>query len=419
MAKIVVTGIGIVSPFGSNFENVWNEIYSGKSAIKEIKDFDVDDLYCKVAAYIEKDAFPFEKWKKENPKGGKFILYGQEAAELALLDASLLDENLHVDQKMNIGVILGSGVGGMDEIYHSSKILLERGSNRISPYFIPSMLINLLPGSVAIRHKIKGLVQSQVTACATGAFAIADGARMIRDKRCDVAVVGASEACIGRLSMAGFCALKALFDSKKVPDIDLKNASRPFDQNRAGFVMGEGAGVLILEDEEHAIKRGAKIYCEYVSDGLSCDAYNIVAPQADGEFSAKAMQEALDRGKIKAQDVGYINAHATSTLLGDLAELKSIKKVFANNIANLSVSSIKGSLGHSLGAAGAIEAAMCVLSLQKQALLPTINLNNIDQEAVGLDLVPNFGKKKDLRYVLSNSFGFGGHNIALLFGKYN
>lgn len=421
--KIVVTGLGWVTPFGCNLEDVWSEIYQGKTATKNTVGFDQDDLYCKVSAQIPKDEsyFPWEYWNKHLPakRAGRFIVYGLEAAKRALLDSKLINEEGLVKPELSIGIVSGSGIGGLDEVFEASKTLIERGANRVPPAFVPSALINLLSGHIAIRHQIKGVNQSVVTACATGAHAIADGARFIREDRADVMVVGGSESAIGKIGVAGFGALKALASGyNEAPEI----SSRPFDTKRSGFVMGEGAGILILESEEHAIKRGAKIYCEYLESGLSGDAYHMTAPAENGEGAARAMAECLRRSNLKAEDVGYINAHATSTEIGDRSELSAIKSIFGSCWGSLSVSSIKGAIGHTLGAAGAIEAIASVLSLRDQKIPPTINLIQPDNEAELngkiLDLVPDKGKNKNIEAVVSNSFGFGGVNISLAFKKY-
>jgi 3-oxoacyl-[acyl-carrier-protein] synthase II len=424
MDKIVVTGLGVASAFGNNLNSFWEKLYAGEKATRSVEEIDLDKIYCKVAAQIAKDEslFPWEKWGKKlpSPRAGKFIVLGMEAAYQALLDALLISsDSLHVDPKFKMGVVAGSGIGGLEEVYQTSKKILEQGADRISPFFVPSALINLLPGMIAIEHKIKGVNQSQVTACATGAHAIADAARLIREGRADIIIAGASEAAIGRIGLAGFCALKALvhgFNDRP------SEASRPFDKARAGFVMGDGAGMMVLERESHAIARGAKIYCEYIEAGLTGDANHITAPCEDGDGAIRAMKEALDRSGLLPKDIGYINAHSTSTGIGDLAELKAIKSVFSESWGDISVSSIKGAIGHLLGAAGAVEAIASVLCLKNGMVLPTVNLENPDEEAYLngklLDLVPKVGKKKDLDYVLSNAFGFGGVNISLIFGKY-
>lgn len=427
MSKVVVTGLGCATPFGCDVNIFWECLYSSACAVAHTQNVDLDGAYCKVSAQIPYDEvyFPWEKWRKKLPgnQAARFIIFGVEAAERALLDAGLVSvtktsDVLHVDENLKVGVVAGSGIGGLDEIDRTSRMMLEKGADRVSPFFIPASLINLLSGHISIRHKITGPNQSQVAACSTGAIAIADGARLIREGRCDVVVAGASEASVGRIGIAGFCALQAL--AKGFND-NPSQASRPFDTKRAGFVMGEGAGMLILESEEHAKKRGAKIYCEFVSDGLSSDAYHITKPCSDGAGAARAMKEALARASLKPSDIGYINAHATSTGLGDASEMVAIKSVFGDCWSDISVSSTKGAIGHMLGAAGAIEAIASILCLQHQAVLPTLNLVEVDESAyhngVLLDLVRQ-GKKKELKYCMSNSFGFGGTNATLVFGLY-
>lgn len=419
--KIVVTGLGWVTPFGCSLD-IWKMIFSGKSAVKSSEGFDLDGIYCKISAQIPKseEYFPWEKWQKAMPgkRAGKFIIYGMEAAEAALLDSGLLNQDLTA-KSFRIGIIAGSGIGGLEEVYETSKVILERGADRVSPMFVPSALINLLGGNIAIRHKIYGPNQSQVTACATGAHAIADGARMIFEDRADIMVVGAAEASICRIGIAGFCAMRALASGfNETPE----KASRPFDTARSGFVMGEGAGFLVLEEEQHALARGAKIYCEYLDAGLSADAYQMTAPPEDGAGAARAMSECLERSGVKSDEVQYLNAHATSTGVGDRAELRAIKSVFKDSLDSLSISSIKGSIGHLLGASGSVESIATVLSIFHQQVPPTLNLESPDEEAyengVLLDLVPGIGKNKPITHALSNAFGFGGVNIALLFKKY-
>lgn len=421
--EIVVTGLGCATQFGYTLDAFWNALYEGRSAVRTTENVELDKIYCHVSAQIPEDEayFPWEKWQKAMPggKAGKFTIFGLEAAEQALADAGLISgDSLHVDPSLRVGVVAGSGIGGLNEVYNTSKVILERGADRVSPYFVPAALINLLPGHIAIRHQIKGPNQSQVGACATGAIAIADGARMIREGICDIVLVGAAEASIGRIGLAGFCALHAL--SKGFND-NPAEASRPFDANRAGFVMGDGAGMLVLESKEHALKRGAKIYCEYLSAGLTNDAYNMTAPCADGAGASAAIRAALEYAGLKPEDVGYVNAHATSTPVGDAAEITAIKAVFGPVWDKISVSSIKGAIGHMLGAAGAVEAIATVLSLHKQAVLPTLNLKEPLAEAkhndVLVDLVPNKGKKKEFEVAVKTSFGFGGHNAVLAFRR--
>jgi len=417
--KVLITGLGATTAFGSDLEVLFDKIFQGESCISKIEGFDASQLRCQIAGSIKDDSAILDKWKKYG-KSGRFIVLGLEAASNALLDAGLIktSDDL-VDQSLNIGIVAGSGIGGLEEIYLTSKKLIEKGPSRVSPYFVPSALINLLPGTIAIKYGIKGVNQSQVTACATGAHAIADAARLIKEGRADIVLAGASEAAIGLIGLAGFDALRAL--STKYND-NPSAASRPFDSNRDGFVMGEGAAILVLESESHAKKRGAKIYCEFKEAGLTADANHITAPCEDGDGAIRAMEEALARSGISKEKIDYINAHSTSTGLGDKAELKAIKKVFAGNLDDLAISSVKGSVGHLLGAAGALEALISVLSIKNQQLPPTINLEKADDEAFVngkvLNLIPNKGINKKVDNVLSNAFGFGGVNISLLFSKY-
>ncbi len=425
-SKIVVTGLGWSTPFGCDLDQAFDALFNGKTATFRTQNINLDGLYCQVSAQIPRNEaiFPFEKWQKELPgnKASMFTIFGLEAAERALLDAKLIDqEGGYVDQNLKIGVVVGSGIGGLEDHFNTSQVILEKGANRVSAFYVPAALINLLPGHIAIRHKIKGPNQSQVAACSTGAIAIADGARMIVEGRCDIMVVGAGEASIGRLGIAGFCALRALASGY---NDNPQQASRPFDKKRSGFVMGEGAGILILESEESAKRRGAKIYCEYLGAGLSNDAYHMTSPCADGAGAIAAISDALYWSKKTPNQVQYINAHATSTGLGDAAEMSAIKFIFGDCIEknSFAVSSIKGAIGHMLGAAGSVEAVATILSLHKQKLLPTINLEEPDEFAYHNDklinLVPNNGIEASLDCVMSTSFGFGGHNVALVFGRY-
>ncbi len=413
---IVVTGLGCVSSFGNSLQENWESIFSGQTSIRRTKNIELDKIYCDVSSQLE--SFDYDEWKHNVPNTSRFILVGLCAVEQALIDAGLITkDNLYVDEsRNNVGVVLGSGVGGLEDIYETSKRMLE--GKHVSAYFITKSLINLFPGQVGIRHKLTGVNQSQVTACGTGAFAVEDGARMIREGVCDVAIVGASETAVCKIGLAGFCAIKALSSN----NIDAEKSSRPFDKKRSGFVMGEGSGVLIIESERHALERNAKIYCRYIGAGISNDATSITAPNAHGEGATKAMANVIDRYSVKAEEIDYINCHATSTNLGDKAEIIAIKSIFSKYWDNLMISSIKGATGHMLGAAGAFEAVMSVLSLYNQKVLPTINCTEPDDECYYkdklIDLVLDKGKEAELNYVMSNSFGFGGHNISLLFKKY-
>ncbi len=417
--SVVITGIGCVASLGSSLNEIWDNLYEGKCGISLINDFDVSNIKAKTAASISDANFNLEKWKKNLPgsKFSRFVAYGMEAAEKALIDAQLIKEDdLKIASELNVGIIIGSGIGGLKEICDGYENLKK--NQKVSPFFIPSILINLIGGNLAIRHGVKGPNQSQVTACATGAFAIADGVRMIKEGLCDIVIAGGSEAALCPLGMSGFSALQALSSIE-----DPLKASAPFDKSRKGFVMADGGGIVILESLQHALKRKAKIYCSVLSYGLSCDAYSLVAPEENAQGSIKAMQDAIDKAGINLSDIDYVNAHATSTGLGDKVELKGLKNFFKDHVVSdkFAVSSIKGATGHMLGASGSFEAAMCALMIHKQKVLPTINLTDPDEEAYYneklINLVPNKGKEKQMNYVISNSFGFGGHNISLLFGK--
>lgn len=410
---VVVTGLGCVSPFGIGAKENFDAIFAGKCCLSSV-DFG-DDVYAKVAGEIKFADQLNEKWRKMAPAArfSKFMLYGLEATSEALLDARLIESvDKKVEQNLRIGVVVGSGIGGIEDIDACSRLMIEKNARRVSPFFLPVSLINLLAGHIAIQYGITGVNFAPVAACATGGFAIADAARLIEEGYCDVVIAGASEGAVCKISAAGFCSLRALSDES-----DPSIASKPFDQNRSGFVLSEGAGIMILENETHAKNRGAKIYCKMLSSGMTCDAYNIVAPEETGSGAAAAMEMALRRANIPASEIDYINAHATSTPLGDAIELNAINSVFGDQ--KIMISSIKGATGHMLGAAGAYEAVMIALSLASEKILPTINLTNLDPVAsyngTPRDLVP-IAKQKAIKYALSNSFGFGGQNVSLLFG---
>ncbi|EDV18862.1 hypothetical protein TRIADDRAFT_34534, partial [Trichoplax adhaerens] len=383
--------------------------------IKKIPDdlFSSDDLNCKIAGIIPSE-FNIEEFvdSKESKKMDKFIHYAIAAAEEAISDANL--KSLPDGIKEEIGVLIGSGIGGLSTIEKNANILELKGPRRISPFFIPASLINLASGHVSIKHGFKGPNHSVVTACSTGTHAIGDAARIIRDGDARIMVCGGAEGAICKLGVAGFAAARAL--STNFNDCP-EQASRPWDKDRDGFVMGEGAGILILEEYEYAKKRGAKIYGEVVGYGLSGDAYHITAPETEGKGAIKAMKMALAKAKIAPEEVDYINAHGTSTPLGDVIELNSIKKVFKNNIEDIAISSTKSSIGHLLGAAGSVEAIISLLAMQDSILPPTLNLNNPDESCEGINLVANTPQSKKINCIMSNSFGFGGTNSCLVFKK--
>ena len=415
MIRVVVTGIGLVTPLGIKANNSWNNIISSKSGIKKIPDslFSSDDLNCKIAGIIPSE-FNIEEFvdSKESKKMDKFIHYAIAAAEEAISDANL--KNLPDGIKEEIGVLIGSGIGGLSTIEKNANILELKGPRRISPFFIPASLINLASGHVSIKHGFKGPNHSVVTACSTGTHAIGDAARIIKDGDAKIMVCGGAEGAVCKLGVAGFAAARAL--STNFNDSP-EQASRPWDKDRDGFVMGEGAGILILEEYEHAKKRRAKIYGEVVGYGLSGDAHHITAPESEGKGAIKAMKMALAKAKIAPEEVDYINAHGTSTPLGDVIELNSIKKVFKNNIKDIAISSTKSSIGHLLGAAGSVEAIISLLAIQDSILPPTLNLNNPDESCEGINLVANTPQSKKINCIMSNSFGFGGTNSCLVFKK--
>ncbi|TIR71355.1 MAG: beta-ketoacyl-[acyl-carrier-protein] synthase II, partial [Mesorhizobium sp.] len=415
MRRVVVTGLGLLSPFGMGVEHSWKELLSGRSAACRITEFEVDDLACKIAHVIPRGDGSNGTFNpeavlepKELRKIGDFILYGIAAADEALADSGWKPET-HEDQCAT-GVLIGSGIGGIDGIAENAMILKERGPRRISPFFIPGQIINLVSGQVSIRHGLKGPNHAVVTACSTGAHAIGDAARLIIWGDADVMVAGGAEAPITRLSMAGFAACRALSTERNdAPEI----ASRPYDRDRDGFVMGEGAGVVVLEELEHAKARGAKIYAEVTGYGLTGDAYHITAPAEDGDGAFRCMAAALNRAKLSPADIDYINAHGTSTM-ADTIELGAVERLVGNAASKISMSSTKSSIGHLLGAAGAAEAIFSILAIRDNIAPATINLDNPERETA-IDLVPNKPRQRQIDVALSNSFGFGGTNASLVF----
>jgi 3-oxoacyl-[acyl-carrier-protein] synthase II len=412
----VVTGIGLVTPFGIGIQHNWTQLIEGKSGIGAIRSFDVSDLPAKIAGQVprgptaENQFFP-DDWvsPKDQRKMDDFILYGLGAAAQAVEDAGWLPTD--EEDQNRTGVMIGSGIGGLFGIYDTALTLEQKGPRRVSPFFIPSCLINLVSGHVSIRFGFRGPNHAVVTACATGAHAIGDAARIIALDDADVMVAGGAEAAVCRIGMAGFSAAKAL--STAFND-EPHRASRPFDRDRDGFVMGEGAGTVVLEELEHARARGAKIYGEVIGYGMAGDAYHITAPAEDGRGGFRAMQAALKRARLKPEDIDYINAHGTSTPLGDEIEVNAVKRLFGDAAYKLSMSSTKSATGHLLGAAGAIEAIFSLLAINSGVVPPTINLEN-PSESCDIDLVPQVAKERRVRYALSNSFGFGGTNASLIF----
>lgn len=410
-----------MSPLACGREATWERLLAGKSGAGRIDNFDASDLPCKIAFQVpyvsgrgggagDDHAFDPDKFlsAKEQRRIDEFILYAVAAADEAMEDSGLKPET--DEEKERCGVLIGSGIGGLETIYETSIILHEQGPRKVSPFFIPASLINLASGQVSIRHGLKGPNHSVVTACATGAHAIGDSARLIKYGDADVMVAGGAEAVIGRLGIAGFCAAKAM--STNFNDTPEK-ASRPYDKDRDGFVMGEGAAVLVLEEYEHAKKRGAKMYAEVVGYGLTGDAYHITAPSEGAEGGFRAMKMALKNSGIDPTEIDYVNAHGTSTPKGDEGEAGAVERAFGDHAKNLSMSSTKSAIGHLLGAAGAIEAAFCALAIRDQIMPPTLNLDNPSFETV-IDLIPHKAKKGRVRAAMSNSFGFGGTNASLI-----
>jgi 3-oxoacyl-[acyl-carrier-protein] synthase II len=418
MRRVVITGLGMVTPLGCGVEHTWSRLIAGENSARRVDSFDVSDLTCQVACQIPRGdgsdgTYNPDDWMepKEQRKVDDFIIYAMAAATQALDDARWHPES-HDDQART-GVLIGSGIGGLQGIEQTSLLMAEKGPRRISPFFIPGRLINLASGYVSIRHGLKGPNHAVVTACSTGAHAVGDAARLIALDDADVMVAGGTESPVCRLSIAGFAACRAL--STHFND-EPHRASRPYDQDRDGFVMGEGAGVVVLEDLGHARKRGATIYGEVVGYGLSGDAFHITAPAESGDGAMRCMQAAIKRAGIEAADIDYINAHGTSTPMGDEIELSAVERLFGNAAGKLSMSSTKSAIGHLLGAAGAVETIFSVLSMRDNIAPPTLNLDKPSVETV-IDLVPHKAREREINTVLSNSFGFGGTNASLIFRK--
>lgn len=415
MSRIVITGLGLVSSIGNNVSETWDNLITGKSGIKKISSFDVSDLPCKIAGYIshnEKDEYYVDRSKyletREINRNDRFIQYGLIASKMAVEDAGLM--TLDDKSKLRVGVSVGSGIGGLETIYNGSITLNEKGSRKISPFFIPSSLINLTSGQISIKFGFKGPNHSVVTACATGAHSIGDAAEMIKRGAAEIMIAGGSEAAVCKLGVAGFCAARSL--STKYNDQPAK-ASRPWDKDRDGFVIGEGAGIVVLEDYENAKKRGAKIYAELIGYGMSGDAHHITTPSEDGSGGFRAMSEALKMSSVNSDEINYINAHGTSTLIGDDIELSAIMRLTGGN-DKIKISSTKSSIGHLLGAAGSVEAIITILSIKHNIVPATLNLYNPSHK-FKVDLVPHNSIDHKVEIALSNSFGFGGTNTALLF----
>ena len=418
MRRVVVTGLGLVTPLAASVNGSWTKLINSESGIGRIETFDAEDLPAKIAGHVpdadQEDGFDPNRCLevKEQRKVDRFILFAIDAADQAIKDSNWVAKS--DEDSYRSGVLIGSGIGGLSTIEQAALVLKEKGPRRLSPFFIPSCLINLASGQVSIKNNFKGPNLSVVSACSTGAHAIGDATRLIKANEADIMVAGGSEAAITRLGIAGFAAARALSTSY---NDNPTTASRPWDEGRDGFVMGEGAGCVVLEDYEHAKSRGAKIYAEILGYGLSADAYHITAPAKDGDGGFRAMQAAMVNGGIEVSEINYINAHGTSTPLGDEIELGAVKRLFRDDISNISISSTKSSVGHMLGAAGAVEAIFSILSVYNNIVPPTLNLNSPCESASGIDLVPLKAKEMIVNTALSNSFGFGGTNASLIVGK--
>ena len=417
--RVVISGIGLVTPLGLGQSKNWNNLISGKSGINSLSSFDASDLSCRIGGEIpsgpaSEGKLDLNEWLniKEQRKLDRFIMLGLVAAAEAIKDSDIDISNEEASNKT--GVIVGSGIGGLKTISETSILLEEKGPRRVSPFFIPSSLINLISGQISIKYGFKGPNHSVVTACSTGSHAIGDAFRIISTGDADIMIAGGAEAAICKLGVAGFASARALSTSfNENPTL----ASRPWDKNRDGFVMGEGAGILVLEEFEYAKKRGAKIYAEIIGYGMSGDAYHITAPEPSGAGALSAMTNAVKNAKLNPTKIDYINAHGTSTPLGDLIELQAVLKLFNNSVNDLLMSSTKSSIGHLLGAAGSVEAIFSILAMKNNIAPPTINLHDKADEAKDFNLVPNSSIEKNINYSLSNSFGFGGTNASLVFKK--
>src|SRR3954465_3095313 len=415
MGRVVVTGLGMVSPLGGDVETSWRNILASKSGAGRITIFDPEDYACKIACEVKPadHEYGFDPNKRVDYKIQRqvdpFIVYGIDAAGQAIEDAGLTD--MDEATRLRAGVSIGSGIGGLPGIEKESIVLAEKGPRRVSPHFVHGRLINLISGQVSIKYGLMGPNHAVVTACSTGAHSIGDAARMIAMDDPHIMLAGGSEATVCPIGIAGFAQARAL--STNFNDQPEK-ASRPYDRDRDGFVMGEGAGVVVLEEYEHAKARGAKIYAELVGYGLSGDAYHVTAPHPEGSGGFRAMEMALRKSGLQPSDIDYINAHGTSTPMGDELELGSVRRLFGNAIANVSMSSTKSAIGHLLGGAGAVESIFCILAMRDQIVPPTLNLDNPSESCEGVDLVPHKAKERPVRAVLNNSFGFGGTNASLV-----
>ena len=418
MRRVVITGLGMVSPLGCGVETSWKRLIAGESGASRVSQFDVSDITCQIGCSIPRGAYADglynpDEWMepKEQRKVDDFIVYAMCAADQALTDADWHPKT--PDDQASTGVLIGSGIGGLQGIEKAAILLAEKGPKRISPFFIPGRLINLASGYVSIKHGLKGPNHAVVTACSTGAHAIGDASRLIALGDADVMVAGGTESPICRLALAGFAACRAL--STHFNDAPTR-ASRPYDKDRDGFVMGEGAGVVVLEELEHAKARGARIYGEVIGYGLSGDAHHITSPAEDGDGAYRCMQMAVKRAGIHPGEIDYVNAHGTSTQVGDEIELAAVERLFGDAAAKLLMSSTKSSIGHLLGAAGAVESIFSLLTMRDNLIPPTLNLDNPSVETP-IDLVPHEARSHEVNTVLSNSFGFGGTNASLIFRR--
>jgi 3-oxoacyl-[acyl-carrier-protein] synthase II len=405
--RVVITGIGVVSPVGNDLETFWTSLKGGRSGIGPITAFDTEKFDCKIAGEVrDYDPTPFYKTPKDVRRTDRYTQFAVGAAKMSLDDSGLDLSSIDLDRA---GVMIGSGVGGLATMETQVRQMLTKGPDRTSPFMIPMMISNMASGFISMEHGLRGPNMAIVTACATANHCMGEAWRIIKFGDADVMLTGGSEACVVPVGIAGFTAMRALSLRNNEPE----RASRPFDKDRNGFVMGEGAGVIILEEYEHAKKRGAKIYCELAGYGLTADAYHMSAPMPEGEGAARCMHMAMKHAKVNPEEVDYINAHGTSTPIGDICETKAVKHAFGARAKDMAVSSTKSMTGHLLGAAGAVEMAACVLALRDGILPPTINLDNPDPEC-DLDYVPNKAREKKVKVAISNSFGFGGHNSSVL-----